>query len=82
MNVFSTAFLPTLLDLQGICIGVRFHAKHNAACTESGFVLLDARVRNAPILEYSHEADRYASRCGSYQCDGERPGKYPEARNQ
>lgn len=67
MNVFPTAFSPTLLDLQGICVGVRFHSKQNAACTESDFVLLDARVRNAPILEYFHEADRYTSRRGSYQ---------------
>lgn len=62
MNVFSTALLPTLLDLQGICIGVRLHSKQNAACTDSDFVLLDARVRNAPIREYSHEADCYTSR--------------------
>ena len=77
MNVFSAAFLPTLPDLQGICIGVRFHSKQNAACTDSGFVRLDARVRNAPIHEYSHEADCHTGRGGSCQCDGHRPGRQP-----
>ena len=81
MNVFSSALLPTLLNLQGICIGARFHAKQYAARTESVFVLLDARVRNAPIHRYSQEADCYAGRRASCQCDGHRPGNHSEARN-
>jgi hypothetical protein len=59
-----------MMDLQGIRIGACFHSKQNAARADFGFVLFDARVRNAPIHECRHEAECYTSRCGSCQCQG------------